>query len=144
MGFISDMVFEHQLEMSQERALSAPLLFIEAHPNNPTLDSPLVMPNLLADIPSQILNEQFEEIVSKPGIRIERILSNGHTTENGKWYDQTQDEWVLILKGAGSIEYPDGRIDHLQAGDHLRIPAGTKHRVAHTEKPTVWLAIHFD
>lgn len=102
------------------------------------------MPNLFSDVPSDFPDEVFQEIVSRPGIRIERILSNGHTTENGKWYDSNQNEWVLIAKGCGTIEYDDGRTDTLNEGDYLLIPKHVKHRVSHTDKPTIWLAVHFD
>lgn len=102
------------------------------------------MSNLLSDIPSDFPKEIIQNIVSTSNIRIERILSNGHTTESDKWYDQEQNEWVLIVKGSGSIEYEDGRIETLTEGDHLLIPKHVKHRVTRTDKPTVWLAIHFD
>jgi len=102
------------------------------------------MNNLFSDIPSQLPDEVFETIVSKSGIRIERILSDGHSTEDGEWYDQNQDEWVLVLKGSGTLEFEDGSSKTLEAGDHLHIPKHIKHRVSRTGKPTIWLAVHFD
>ena len=100
--------------------------------------------NLLSNIPDNLTEEVFEDIISKDQIRIERIVSNGHCTKPGEWYDQEKNEWVLILKGSGVIEYEDGEKASLSVGDHLLLPKGVKHRVAQTEKPTIWLAAHFD
>lgn len=103
--------------------------------------------NLLSALPEPSSLESFQDIISRSGCRIERILSWGHASPPGFWYDQDWDEWVLILHGRAvlAIEgFPDAR--QLQPGDHCMIPAGTRHRVESTDAggPTVWLAIHFD
>ena len=36
-------------------------------------------------------------------LRIERIVSFGHSSPEGFWYDQDQHEWVLPLKGAARL-----------------------------------------
>jgi len=102
--------------------------------------------NILADIPSHP-NEIFETLLEKPGIKIERIISSGQATPQGEWYDQSRDEWVLLLCGSAGLMI-EGEISHrnLVAGDYLLLPAGCRHRIEWTdpEVKSVWLAIHFD
>jgi cupin 2 domain-containing protein len=40
----------------------------------------MTLANLLHIIPSDSGNEVFEDILSRPGLRVERIVSRGHTT----------------------------------------------------------------
>ncbi len=47
--------------------------------------------------------EFTETLFSGKGFRVERIVSKGHVTERGKWYDQSGDEWVTVLKGKAEI-----------------------------------------
>ena len=97
-------------------------------------------------IPDQLPVELFETLVKKNSLQIERIVSRGHTTPAGKWYDQDWDEWVLLLQGDAVIEYESDLPDAvLSAGDYLMFPAHLKHRVAWTDnkKDTIWLAVHF-
>jgi cupin 2 domain-containing protein len=90
--------------------------------------------------------EIFEDLFKKQGVRIERIVSNGQITPPGKWYNQPSDEFVVLLEGKASIEFPEGKMIHLKEGDYVLIPAGQKHRVAYTSKNphSVWLTIHID
>jgi cupin 2 domain-containing protein len=104
------------------------------------------MANLLDDLPSATDAEQFEDLLTRPGVRIERIVSTGQTTPEDKPYDQPHDEWILLLAGAARL-WIDGEGEHdLRPGDHLLIEAHRRHRVTWTatDTPTVWLAIHFD
>ncbi|GAL30922.1 hypothetical protein JCM19239_6991 [Vibrio variabilis] len=55
--------------------------------------------NLFTNIPNQLPDELFEDIVKTPNIRVERILSDGHSTPDGEWYDQAENEWVAVLQG---------------------------------------------
>jgi cupin 2 domain-containing protein len=101
--------------------------------------------SLLRDLPAGAeAAERFEELLTRPGVRIERIVSSGQSTPPGEWMDQSWDEWVLLVAGrAGLTLEGDPRLT-LAAGDHLLIPAHRRHRVDWTETPTVWLAVHFD
>ena len=101
------------------------------------------MPNLL-DLPDGLPQEQelFEPLVSTKNILIERIVSSGHATPAGEWYDQERDEWVLLVQGEATLSYDDGRTFDLRPGDYAFIPAHRKHRVDRTSAPCVWLAIH--
>lgn len=103
------------------------------------------MKSILADIPGNLDDEVFEEILSSPGVRIERIISNGHTSPESGWYDQDEHEWVLILQGSGRIAFEDGSEVTLSKGDHLNIPRHTKHKVSWTDpdQVTIWLAVFY-
>jgi cupin 2 domain-containing protein len=97
------------------------------------------------DLPSSLPNKElFESLVSTDNILIERIISTGQVTPTGEWYDQEQDEWVILLQGEASLAYADGNHLKLTAGDYLFIPAHQKHRVEYTssEPPCIWLAVH--
>lgn len=90
--------------------------------------------------------EFFETMCRGKQMRIERIISSGHTTEPGNWYEQALSEWVVLLRGKASLEFEHGRMVHLSEGDYLLIPAGQRHRVAFTttRPECIWLAVHFD
>lgn len=85
-------------------------------------------------------------LVRTPQVRIERIVSHGQSSPDGFWYDQTEAEWVVVLSGAARLLLEGESAPlHLSAGDHLLIPAHTRHRVEWTtpDEPTVWLAVFF-
>lgn len=101
--------------------------------------------NIFANIPPQIKEELFEDIVKNEGVKIERIISKGHITTEFEWYNQKMDEWVIVLKGEAILEFENSDDIRLEEGDYLSIPANTKHRVSWTKpnEETVWLAIHY-
>lgn len=94
-------------------------------------------------------DEAFDTLLAKADFRVERIVSRGHVSPAGFWYDQEQAEWVLVVQGAARLrlQTADRREDivELRAGDSLNIPAHQRHRVDWTspDKPTIWLAIHY-
>jgi cupin 2 domain-containing protein len=103
------------------------------------------MSNLFANLPVETTDEVFTELLSRPGARIERIVSNGQSTPVDTPFNQDHDEWVLLLRGSASL-WVEGDGEHdLHPGDHILIPACRTHRVTRTAKdePTVWLAMHF-
>jgi cupin 2 domain-containing protein len=101
--------------------------------------------NIIDSLPLTLIEEQFQTLAQKGNVKIERILSYGQTTPTGEWYDQTQDEWVMVVEGEAKLEYDDGSQIDLKKGDYVMIPAHTKHRVAWTieNELTIWLAVHF-
>jgi cupin 2 domain-containing protein len=90
--------------------------------------------------------ELVEELVRTPTARLERIVSRGHRTPDGEWYDQEWDEWVVVLAGAARLRI-EGEADEvaLRPGDSLVLPAHVRHRVEWTDPDadTVWLALHY-
>ena len=102
--------------------------------------------NLFADIPGALPDELFEELMADKGIKIERIVSKGHASPDGFWYDQSENEWVLVVQGAARlrIEGIEGAIE-LTAGTYTNLPAHVKHRVDWTkeDEETIWLAIFY-
>lgn len=103
------------------------------------------MDNLLSAIPADIPEELFATLARSDAVHIERIVSRGHVTPPGQWYDQPRHEFVLLLKGAARLAFDDGREVALGPGDWLVLPAHEKHRVAWTDpaQDTVWLAVHY-
>ncbi len=102
--------------------------------------------SIYSSIPDNISEELIEELVTSKSVRIERIVSEGHASPKNFWYDQPENEWVLVLEGSADIllEGESGPVI-LQKGDYLNIPAHKKHRIKWTEKnrKTIWLAIFY-
>jgi cupin 2 domain-containing protein len=103
------------------------------------------MDNIFSNIPSDIPSELFEDIINTENVRVERIVSKGQTSPDVGWYDQAENEWVIVLSGYGVIETIDGAKVTLRQGDYLHIKAHEKHRVVETSpnEATVWLAIFY-
>ncbi len=74
-------------------------------------------------------------------VRVERIVSFGHATPEGEWYDQDEDEWCLVLEGWGRIAFGDGREITLGRGRSCLLPRHLRHRVAAASSPCVWLCV---
>ena len=102
------------------------------------------MPNIFTDLPAAALQEELTDLLARPGLRIERIVSTGQASPPGFWYDQAHDEWVILLSGGAGLAI-DGEAEmRLAPGDYVFLPAHQRHRVTWTdaERPTVWLAVH--
>lgn len=104
-----------------------------------------MMKNIFAALPDALEQEKFDTLVSSETVRIERIVSHGQSSPESGWYDQDENEWVIVLAGEGVLEFENGDDVTLKPGDYLHIPAHQRHRVARTAKdePTVWLAVFF-
>ncbi len=103
------------------------------------------MKNIFEALPAAIENEIFEDLLKNDSIRIERILSKGQRSPESGWYDQEENEWVLVLQGSGIIGFEDGTEKKLEQGDFLNIPKRKKHKVTWTDpnNVTLWLAIFY-
>ncbi|MDH5925838.1 cupin domain-containing protein [Vibrio lentus] len=103
------------------------------------------MSNIYSDVPSSIPNEIFNDIITTENVRIERILSHGHSSPEQGWYDQDENEWVMVLEGQGVIEFEDGRVVTLSKEDYINIAAREKHKVVGTDRGvvTIWLAVFY-
>ena len=90
--------------------------------------------------------EEFSQLLARPGLRIERIVSTGQSSPPDFWYEQTEHEWVLLLQGEAKLRFADEpEACHLQVGNYLEIVAERRHRVDWTPpgEITIWLAIHY-
>lgn len=102
--------------------------------------------NLFEGIPDPLPEELFDTLLQRQGLRLERIVSQAHHTPDGQWYDQPQDEWVLLLKGEAGLKIEgEPQLLTLKPGDHVLLPAHCRHRVEWTaaEGDTVWLGLFF-
>jgi len=98
--------------------------------------------NLFAKPEHAKSGEEFLTLFENTNAKIERIVSHSHSSPAGFWYDQAEDEWVVVLSGTATLEFAAGERVELRAGDYLTIARHVKHRVAHTSADTVWLAVH--
>lgn len=100
--------------------------------------------NLFENLPMSIPKELIQVLTANRHGRIERIVSHGHASPDGFWYDQVEHEWVIVLKGAARLQFEETTVD-MKPGDFVNIPAHKKHRVEWTtpDEPTVWLAVFF-
>ena len=101
----------------------------------------------LRDLPEGVTLPQapefFETLLQDgKGMRVERIVSWGHVTPEGEWYDQSADEWVVVLEGEARLGFGDGTEHILGRGEHLFLPRHVRHRVLQTSRPCIWLAVH--
>lgn len=101
--------------------------------------------NLFESIPSGMSREVFDVLAEKGNFKIERIISKGHSSPESGWYNQEQDEWVIVLKGEAVVVFEEGGDMLLKVGDYINIPAHVKHKVAWTDPgiETIWLAVHY-
>lgn len=103
--------------------------------------------NLFEGLPKATPQEIIDILAETEGVRIERIVSTGHTSGDD-WYDQEDHEWVVVLQGAAELEFREEGIARkvaLSVGDHVLIRPHQQHRVHWTslDEPTVWLAVFF-
>ena len=102
--------------------------------------------NLLDNLPADLPEELFTTILQADGFAVERIVSQGHASPPGFWYDQEENELVMVLEGSAAVQFEgDAEPVELRRGSYLNIPAHARHRVAWTDpnEKTVWLAIHY-
>lgn len=100
--------------------------------------------NLFNDLPENLPDELLTTLLKAANIRIERIVSHGHTSPEGFWYDQDEHEWVIVLQGAARLRFEDSIVE-LKPGDFVNISAHKRHRVEWTtpDEPTIWLAVFY-
>jgi cupin 2 domain-containing protein len=101
--------------------------------------------SLSRDLPATSFAEKSEELATGAGFRVERIVSRGQASPSGFWYDQEEDEWVLVVEGAARIEIAEPKTEvQLGPGEWMFLPARCRHRVSWTDpaRPTVWLAVY--
>lgn len=81
----------------------------------------------------------MDVLLAHRNLVVERIVSSA--TLAPKEYVQSQDEWVLLVRGEAQIEVAGAAVA-LKAGDHLFLPSGTAHIVKSASEGAMWLAVH--
>ncbi len=102
--------------------------------------------NFLRNLPVDLTNEAIEKISEVKDIRIERIISKGHSSKKDFWYDQSKNEFVVVLRGRAKLQFMgEPKPTLMTKGDYLIIPPHVKHRVEWTDNTTetIWLAVYF-
>ncbi len=98
--------------------------------------------NIFAALPKKPRREESLTLFGRRGVRIERIVSCSYSSPADFWYDQSEEEWFILLRGSATLEFAGGELVNLTEGDHLAIPPHVEHRVRETGPQTVWLAVH--
>mmetsp|Transcript_4155 Transcript_4155/g.6265 ORF Transcript_4155/g.6265 Transcript_4155/m.6265 type:complete len:109 (-) Transcript_4155:43-369(-) len=101
--------------------------------------------NILESLPEDHSKEHIDYLMKCGQCRIERIVSYGHANPEGFWYDQEENEWVMVMKGEACLRFDDGEDVILRTGDYLNIPSHVRHRVEWTTagEETIWLAVFY-
>jgi len=100
------------------------------------------MSNLFSTQVQDKNKEHFEILLKTDHLKIEKIISNGQTSS--QWYDQDEDEWVVLIEGEAELLFIDKSRVRLHKGEYLFIPKKKKHKVVYTSSPAIWLAIFQD
>jgi cupin 2 domain-containing protein len=100
--------------------------------------------NIFEDMPDAGAGEVIEVVAQfgQGAVRIERIISGGHASAEGFWYEQEEDEWVVLVRGEARLLI-EGRdeVFAMQPGDHLELPAKLRHRVDFVSDDALWIAV---
>ena len=101
--------------------------------------------NIFSALPDARKREVSRVLQKGNAFKIERIVSQGQATPEGKWLRSKTAEWVIVLRGRARLLFKGAREAlYLNAGDYVFIPENTCHRVdrTHLGRKTVWLAVH--
>ena len=101
--------------------------------------------SIFQDIPKDLKEEFIEDILVSENLKIERIISYGHSSPKEGWYNQDKNEWVILLDGEAVVSFKNSNDVKLEKGDYINIPSHVEHKVSWT-KPnykTVWLAVFY-
>lgn len=100
--------------------------------------------NLLSSRCPAAGEERVDVIASGRNWRLERIHSCEASSPPDGWYDQSEQEWVLVLRGSARLQFADeAEPRDLCVGDSLMIAPHRRHRVITTDPDpgTLWLAL---
>jgi cupin 2 domain-containing protein len=97
--------------------------------------------NLFTNLPERSSSEHSLSLYENRSVKIERIVSRSYSSPPGFWYDQDEDEWVIVVRGEATLEFEGGELVRMKEGDHVTIPRHVKHRVQQTDPKTIWLAV---
>ena len=66
------------------------------------------MGSLFEAIPRELPEKLLETVCSTDPVETERIVSIQHASPEGFWYDQDQNEFVLIVQGSAGLKLETG------------------------------------
>jgi cupin 2 domain-containing protein len=70
--------------------------------------------------------ERFDMLITGQHLNVERIVSMGHASPEGFWYDDSRAEWVLLLSGEALLEFEeDSTLNDMRPGDYVLIEKGS-------------------
>src|SRR5262245_11784786 len=95
--------------------------------------------NLFNDAAPPRESERVDALLTHRNLVIERIISSADFAS--REYVQSQDEWVVLLKGEAILQIGGQRVS-LAAGDYVFLPARTPHTVEQASSGALWLAVH--
>ncbi|MDC0302969.1 Nif11 domain/cupin domain-containing protein [bacterium] len=90
--------------------------------------------------------EASRELASGTGWTLNLICSNAFSSPAETWMDQSEMEWVLVLRGSAQVSFKEAdAVMDLSPGDHLLIPPNCLHRVERSDPDpgTLWLAMYW-
>ena len=102
--------------------------------------------NIFSGIPDNLPDELIELIFENQDVKIERIVSKGHTSPHDFWYDQDKNEFVFLVCGEARLRFEKKeKLVHMKAGDYMVIHAHERHRVEWIapDTETVWLTVYY-
>lgn len=102
----------------------------------------ITVQNLLQPSGNPTAGEEIKTLFAIEDVRIEQIVSRGQPSPDGFWYDQPDEEWVVLLKGTATLSVEGEENVELGAGDYVLIPAHVRHRVERVSDDALWLAVH--
>ena len=108
------------------------------------IDQSPALLSLFSELPEPAAEEDVEILLERPGLRLERVVSYGHASQPGFWYDQTEAEWVLLVQGGARLRLEGEAEDRfLGPGDHMFLAPHLRHRVTWTapDMATIWLVL---
>lgn len=102
--------------------------------------------NIFSMLPDNLKGEAFQELAKTSNSRVERIISSKENQFDRSWYDQKEDEFVILLQGSARLEFSNEKVTNLSKGDYIFIKAHDKHRLLEvsTLEDTIWLAFFID
>ena len=102
--------------------------------------------NLFAKLPFDLDTELIEALTETKTVRVERIVSRGHSSPEGLWYEDPRHEWVLLVRGSATLLFESSETLKLVSGDWVEIPARRRHRVEATNssEDTFWIAVYYE
>ncbi len=102
--------------------------------------------NIFYDLPKAKEKEVFQPLFKDKKLKVERIISMGQATKEGKWLRQKRNEWVVLLQGKAVLSFlGKDEVLKLKSGDYVFIPKNLRHRVEWSDpkEKSLWLAVHF-